>query len=62
MPSIAKKIWEAERLTEAVCRDHELTSGKVQALSSDEFWQRVEFSKRAHLSARTVSSAPDYDR
>ncbi|MES2597469.1 MAG: addiction module protein [Verrucomicrobiota bacterium] len=43
--------WEVAQVAEAERRDAELTSGKVQALSAEEFWQSIEESKLARRSA-----------
>lgn len=43
--------WDEAQVAEAERRDAELASGKVQAVSSEEFWHRMEAFKRERRSA-----------
>jgi hypothetical protein len=47
----SEQEWQERMLAEADRRDDEMRSGKVQGLSPEEFWQRVEASKRLRRSA-----------
>lgn len=42
LPPVTEEMSEAEELAEAERREHEIESGRVQALHDGEFWRRVE--------------------